>query len=217
MTLLVELVTYNGHNNGCVDLWKSDLVNRLYRNLPSTSPLCQYAVTRYAVNAGNMTQEKWEAHPKSFMIDLLLVAIPVKGGSIKRKLKEENCDSCNFHEHKGDKEAIAACKMRQQKEGLWFSSFLRACMSEVYDMEDAMLESKSHAQTEENPKYEPDMLEKKEDKAMPSSAGVGLPSDSTFSFTIPRGVDGRSQMEPPVSIWEDLEAYDDYEILLHGG
>ena len=90
-------------------------------------------------------------------------------------------------------------------------------MSEVYDMEDAMLESKSHAQTEENPKDEPDTLEKKEDKAIPFSAGVGLPSDSTFSFTIPRGVDDRSQMEPPVSNWEDLEAYDDYEILLHGG
>lgn len=27
----------------------------------------------------------------------------------------------------------------------------------------------------------------------------------------------KSEMGPPVSNWEDLEAYDDYEILLHGG
>jgi len=219
MTLLVELTTYSRQNNGVRDQWSTSLIRTLYDTLPSTSPLCQYAVkTRAAYqHPGEMTKKKYEKYPQSFLIDLLMIAVPMKGLSILRNIKEELSDPCNFHEHKGDKKAIAVCKMRQQKERLWFASFLRACMSEVYDMEEAMLKAKSHAQTEEKSEHLADMPEKKDHAAMPFSASVGLPSNSTFSFTISRGVDAGSEMGPPVSNWEDLEAYDDYEILLHGG
>jgi len=219
MTLLVELTTHNRQNSGVKHEWSWSLIRTLYDALPSTCPLCQYVVkTRAAYQwPSQMTKKKYEKYPQSFLIDLLIIAVPMKGPSTLRNLKEELSDSCNFHEHKDDKKAIAVCKMRQQKEGPWFASFLRACMSEVYDMEEAMLEAKSHAQAQEKPEHMTDMPEKNDHAAMPFSAGVGLPSNSTFSFTISRGVDAGSEMGPPVSNWEDVEAYDDYEILLHGG
>jgi hypothetical protein len=167
-----------------------------------------------------MTKEMYEEYPQSFLIDLLLVAVPTtvnRGSSSIRKLREEVCNCCNFHEHKGDKKEIAACKLRQQKEGLFLANFLRACMSEVYDIEDEELKAESDERTEDVPEHKAAVLEEKFDPAMPLPAGVEMTNEKVGVDEIPREVDGRLGTGLLVNIWEGLGAHDDYEILLHGG
>jgi hypothetical protein len=167
-----------------------------------------------------MTKEMYEEYPQSFLVDLLLVAVPTAtymGTSSVRKLREEVCNCCNFHEHKGNKEKIAACKLRQQEEGVFLASFLRACMSEVYDIEDEELEAESDESTEDASENKAAVPEEKFDPAMPLPAGIEMTNGKVGVDEIPREVDGRLDTGLLVNIWEGLGAHDDYEILLHGG
>lgn len=82
MTLMVELITHNTCNHGCKGTWSWDVITNLYLHLPSTSLLHKYAVAFYAV-APRITQDEWEDYPKSFMIDLLTVTVPLRGTSTK--------------------------------------------------------------------------------------------------------------------------------------
>ncbi|KAF2630391.1 hypothetical protein BU25DRAFT_408342 [Macroventuria anomochaeta] len=66
---------------------------------------------------------------------MLLTTTPLKRVS-RLKLKEEIRDSCNFHAHPSSA-SITACKKRQLRDGAFYSSFLRACMSEVYALEES--------------------------------------------------------------------------------
>jgi hypothetical protein len=164
-----------------------------------------------------MTKEMYEEYPQSFLIDLLMVVVPTmptRGSSSIRKLREEVSNCCNFHEHKGGKEEIAACKLRQQREGLFLANFLRACMSEVYDIEDEELEVESDERTEEDKAAVP---EERFDLAMPLPAGVEMANEKVEVDEIPREVDGRLDTGLLANIWEGLRAHDDYEILLHCG
>ena len=72
--------------------------------------------------------------PKDFLVDMLLTTTPMKRVS-RLKLKEEIRDACNFHAHPGHA-ATVLCKKRQVRDGAFYSSFLRACMSEVYALEE---------------------------------------------------------------------------------
>jgi hypothetical protein len=64
----------------------------------------------------------------------LLTTTPMKRVS-RLKLKEEIRDCCNFHAHPSQP-SVVACKKRQLRDGAFYSSFLRACMSEVYALEE---------------------------------------------------------------------------------
>jgi hypothetical protein len=74
-----------------------------------------------------------EPLPPVFLIDMLMVLGPMKGD--RTKAKDELHNSCKFHDHKSETETVD-CKRRQQLDGTFYVSLLRACMSEVYAAED---------------------------------------------------------------------------------
>ncbi|KAJ8113994.1 hypothetical protein OPT61_g4016 [Boeremia exigua] len=134
MTLLVELQNYNRDKKGHRDLWPP--YTELYAGLPSAAPLCKYLVKEAAVyrDLTKIKRSKLDELPKDFLVDMLLTTTPMKRVS-RLKLKEEIRDSCHFHAHPGHA-ATAQCKKRQLRDGAFYSSFLRACMSEVYALEE---------------------------------------------------------------------------------
>lgn len=134
MTLLVELQNYNRDKSGQRDLWPP--YAELYTGLPSTAPLCKYLVKEAAVyrDLTRIKRTKLDDLPKDFLVDMLLTTTPMKRVS-RLKLKEEIRDACNFHAHPGHA-ATVLCKKRQVRDGAFYSSFLRACMSEVYALEE---------------------------------------------------------------------------------
>ncbi|KAF3042224.1 hypothetical protein E8E12_009814 [Didymella heteroderae] len=134
MTLLVELQNYNRDRKGQRDLWPP--YTELYAGLPSSAPLCKYLVKEAAVyrDLTKIKRPKLDDLPKDFLVDMLLTTTPMKRVS-RLKLKEEIRDSCNFHAHPSHP-SVVACKKRQLRDGAFYSSFLRACMSEVYALEE---------------------------------------------------------------------------------
>jgi len=134
MTLLVELQNYNRDKKGHRDLWPP--YAELYAGLPSAAPLCKYLVREAAVyrDLTKIKRTKLEDLPRDFLVDMLLTTTPMKRVS-RLKLKEELRDSCVFHAHPGHA-ATVLCKRRQVRDGAFYSSFLRACMSEVYALEE---------------------------------------------------------------------------------
>ncbi|KAJ4339504.1 hypothetical protein N0V87_003202 [Didymella glomerata] len=134
MTLLVDLQNYNRDRKGQRDLWPP--YTELYAGLPSSAPLCKYLVKEAAVyrDLTKIKRAKLDDLPKDFLVDMLLTTTPMKRVS-RLKLKEEIRDSCNFHAHPSHP-SVVACKKRQLRDGAFYSSFLRACMSEVYALEE---------------------------------------------------------------------------------
>jgi hypothetical protein len=134
MTLLAELQNYNRDKKGQRDLWPP--YNELYAGLPSAAPLCKYLVKEAAVyrDLTKIKRSKLDDLPKDFLVDMLLTTTPLKRVS-RLKLKEEIRDACNFHCH-ASHNATVSCKRRQLRDGAFYSSFLRACMSEVYAAEE---------------------------------------------------------------------------------
>jgi len=192
MTLIIELMTHNIYNHGRKETWSWDIIDNLYLHLPSTSSLRKYAVAFYAVFGPWITKDEWEDYPKSFMIDLLTVTVPLRGTSDKRRRKEDLCDPCNFHEHGGDKNARAACKSSRQQSGGWLAGFLRACMSEVYDYDDARLLANSNMKKDDSTKLKAAVPEEKVHTAVPSPAGVETANEEIEVDDISRGVDDSS-------------------------
>jgi len=191
MTMLNELMTHNIYNRGRKETWSWDIIANLYLHLPSTSPLRKYAVAFYAVFGPRISTDEWEDYPKSFMIDLLTVTVPLGGTSNKKRRKEDLCDPCNFHEHGGDKNVIAICKKSQQKSGPWLAGFLRACVSEVYDYDDARLLAKSNMKKGDSTGLKAVVPEEKDHVAVPSSASVGMANEKV-EVDVSRGVDDSS-------------------------
>lgn len=134
MTLLVELQNHNRDKKGHRDLWPP--YSDLYAGLPSCAPLCKYLVKEAAVyrDLTKIKRSKLDELPKDFLVDMLLTSTPMKRVS-RLKLKEEIRDSCTFHAHPSHS-ATLLCKKRQLRDGAFYSSFLRACMSEVYALEE---------------------------------------------------------------------------------
>lgn len=134
MTLLVDLQNYNRDRKGQRDLWPP--YTELYAGLPSSAPLCKYLVKEAAVyrDLTKIKRAKLDDLPKDFLVDMLLTTTPMKRVS-RLKLKEEIRDGCNFHAHPSHP-SVVACKKRQLRDGAFYSSFLRACMSEVYALEE---------------------------------------------------------------------------------
>jgi hypothetical protein len=56
-------------------------------------------------------------------------------------------DCCNFHKHRDDF-AAEACWRRQLDDGAFCTGFLRACMSEIYDIEHQEAEAELKAKKE---------------------------------------------------------------------
>ncbi|KZM19389.1 uncharacterized protein EKO05_0002967 [Ascochyta rabiei] len=135
MTLLVELQNYNRDKKGQRDLWPP--YQELYAGLPSHAPLCRYLVQEAAVyrDLTKLKRSKLDELPKDFLVDMLLTTTPLKRVS-RLKLKEEIRDSCHFHAH-ATRDAAVLCKKRQARDGAFYASFLRACMSEVYVSEES--------------------------------------------------------------------------------
>lgn len=135
ITLLVELQNYNRDKRGQRDLWPP--YQELYAGLPSAAPLCKYLVKEAAVyrDLTKIKRSKLDELPKDFLVDMLLTTTPLKRVS-RLKLKEEIRDACNFHAH-ASHNATVSCKRRQLRDGAFYSSFLRACMSEVYAAEES--------------------------------------------------------------------------------
>lgn len=135
MTLLVDLQNYNRDKKGQRDLWPP--YQELYAGLPSSAPLAKYLVKEAAVyrDLTKIKRAKLDDLPKDFLVDMLLTTTPLKRVS-RLKLKEEIRDSCNFHAHAG-RDAAILCKRRQLRDGAFYVSFLRACMSEVYASEES--------------------------------------------------------------------------------
>jgi hypothetical protein len=136
MTLLVELQNFNRDRKGQRDLWPP--YAELYAGLSSAAPLCKYLVREAAVyrDLTKIKRSKLDELPKDFLVDMLLTTTPLKRVS-RLKLKDEIRDSCNFHDHK-NRDLIIGCKKRQMRDGAFYVSFLRACLSEVYALEDQL-------------------------------------------------------------------------------
>lgn len=82
-----------------------------------------------------MTSSELDNLPHGFLVDMLLLSVPLKRVS-RNALKLEVCEPCNFHEHPNNRDSLIACKKSQLRDGAFYVSFLRACMSEVYALED---------------------------------------------------------------------------------
>ncbi len=147
MTLLVDLQNYNRDRKGQRDLWPP--YSELYAGLPSSAPLCKYLVKEAAVyrDLTKIKRAKLDELPKDFLVDMLLTTTPLKRVS-RLKLKEEIRDSCNFHNH-ASREAVIICKKRQLRDGAFYSSFLRAVMSEVYAAEESTEQWDGESETTE--------------------------------------------------------------------
>ena len=147
MTLLVDLQNYNRDKKGQRDLWPP--YQELYTGLPSSAPLCRYLVKEAAVyrDLTKIKRSKLDELPKDFLVDMLLTTTPLKRVS-RLKLKEEIRDSCNFHCH-ATRDAMILCKKRQLRDGAFYSSFLRACMSEVYASEESTEQWDGESETTE--------------------------------------------------------------------
>lgn len=144
MTLLVELYNLNQGKE------KSDMrktLQELYDAVAASSPLCKYLVKRTAVYGDfrNIKRSTLEELPKEFLVDMLLATTPLKRVN-RAKLKEETRDSCNFHEHSSSEETVS-CKRRQLRDGAFYVSFLRACMSEVYAQEEDVAQLQTPSST----------------------------------------------------------------------
>lgn len=147
MTLLVDLQNYNRDKKGQRDLWPP--YAELYAGLPSTAPLCKYLVKEAAVyrDLTRIKRAKLDDLPKDFLVDMLLTTTPLKRVS-RLKLKEEIRDCCNFHAH-ATRDATVVCKKRQVRDGAFYVSFLRACMSEVYALEESTEQWDGESETTE--------------------------------------------------------------------
>lgn len=147
MTLLVELQNYNRDKRGHRDLWPP--YQELYAGLPSTAPLCKYLVKEAAVyrDLTKIKRASLDDLPKDFLVDMLLTTTPLKRVS-RMKLKEELRDPCVFHGH-ASRDATVLCKKRQRRDGAFYSSFLRACMSEVYALEESAEQWDGESETTE--------------------------------------------------------------------
>ncbi|KAF9694843.1 hypothetical protein EKO04_006996 [Ascochyta lentis] len=147
MTLLVELQNYNRDKKGQRDLWPP--YQELYAGLTSAAPLCRYLVKEAAVyrDLTKIKRSKLDDLPKDFLVDMLLTTTPLKRVS-RLKLKEEIRDSCNFHAH-ATRDAAVLCKKRQLRDGAFYASFLRACMSEVYASEESTEQWDGESETTE--------------------------------------------------------------------
>ena len=136
MTLLVELQNFQRDRKGQRDLWPP--YQELYAGLSSAAPLCKYLVREAAVyrDLTKIKRSKLDDLPKDFLVDMLLTTTPLKRVS-RLKLKDEIRDSCNFHDH-ASRDLMISCKKRQMRDGAFYVSFLRACLSEVYALEDQL-------------------------------------------------------------------------------
>jgi hypothetical protein len=107
---------------------------RAIRPLPSSSPICKFAVKRAAVHSRLDAIEKstLEKLPQAYLTDIIQASLPLER-DLRSELEEELRDSCNFHEHY-DEYTTKACKTKQHRDSAFYTGFLRACMSEVYDV-----------------------------------------------------------------------------------
>jgi hypothetical protein len=123
--------------------------------------LCKYLVREAAVyrDLTKIKRSKLDELPKDFLVDMLLTTTPLKRVS-RLKLKDEIRDSCNFHDHQ-TRDLMISCKKRQMRDGAFYVSFLRACLSEVYALEDQLEQLDGESVTTEV--MQADMLALEED------------------------------------------------------
>jgi hypothetical protein len=140
MTLLVALTHSNPSKISQRDCLVA--VTELYDAVPSTSPMCQFLVKLLTITMGfrASTKLRLEPLPSMFLVDMVMILGSLKGD--RSKLKDEIHDCCGFHEHK-DRGEVIKCKRLQKLDGAFYVSFLRACMSEVYAVEDSKVGKRS--------------------------------------------------------------------------
>lgn len=144
MTVLVELVDLNSDKISQKDIFKA--VEELYDAIPSTASICRYLVRRVAVQSS--FSDRWkpllETSPHAFLVDMLMTIGPRKFD--RTKFKEENRSSCKYHDHELKTEYMTdtlQCMRRQRRDGAFYASFLRSCLSEVSAAEDCKAASMS--------------------------------------------------------------------------
>ncbi|KAF1947073.1 hypothetical protein EJ02DRAFT_462015 [Clathrospora elynae] len=208
MTVLVELTLFNQDNKGKTNSWKNQLLlEELCGALPSTSHIYQFAVKRMALYGtfDTMKRSALELLPGPFLLDIIQVALPLTSKH-QPKLMQDLGDSCNFHEHK-HKGEVKVCKKRQRRDEAFYASFLRACMSEVYDIEDAEVEAKTKttktkaeaAEVEENTK-----VVEAEAKAKATEANTKAKAEAEI---VQRAMEAIQSPSEIVDLWNDLEAH----------
>jgi hypothetical protein len=136
MTILVELCAFSWKRVAQRDCFKA--IGELYGAIPSNTPICQYLLKRLATYSGFGTWIKpyLESMPPALLVDLILLIGPLKNN--QTTLEKAVRNSCNFHDHQSRTEVLD-CKKWQRRDGAFYVSFLRVCMSEVYLAEDHTL------------------------------------------------------------------------------
>jgi hypothetical protein len=120
MTVLVEVSRLNSSRvSNCLKA-----IVELYDSLPSSSPICRYLVKSVAANTSFTEKMRFhlEPLPPMVLIDMVMVLGVLKGDYCDN-VKGELNDSCNFHDHKTE---VVDCKGRQQLDGTFYASLLRA-------------------------------------------------------------------------------------------
>jgi hypothetical protein len=150
MTLLVELTLFNSYNKGNVDSWtRVSLIQELHDAMPTTSAIYVFTITRAALHDDFNTLTSTLALdelPQEFLINMMQMSLPLEFD--RRSMIEGTlCNSCLFYLHE-DPQDDNACKKRHLRNGAFYISFQRACMSEVYGIEHEEAEAELKAENE---------------------------------------------------------------------
>jgi hypothetical protein len=160
MTLLVELTLFNSYNKGNADSWTHvSLIQELHDAMPTTSAIYVFAITRAALHDDFNTMTSTLALdelplPHESLINMMRMSHPLEFD--RRSMIEGTLrNSCLFYLHE-DPQDDDACKKRHLRNGAFYTSFQRACKSEVYGIE--------HEEAEAELKAENEALQRKAEK-----------------------------------------------------
>ena len=113
----------------------------LYEKLPSSSPMRLYIARQTArmwvkYEKHEQGRDVLDDYPKQLVTDVLHTILAVPRDILPAKgLKAAVWCPCNYHEHITEQEKDK-CKVQQAADGAFYLSFLRACMSEVYKIDE---------------------------------------------------------------------------------
>lgn len=133
MTLLVELDKAQAIKGG--KSGQGLLLTAIYAKLPSSAYLVKYITksVAYSWDLNRMDKTALMRMPKEFFVDVLLALSPGKHSTVSYDLAAALDKSCNFHEHEGSREK-RACYESWQRDGAFFTSFVRACLKEAEEI-----------------------------------------------------------------------------------
>lgn len=171
MVALGELVACNENMVSATDCL--DAVRELCDAVPLGAPIFRFLIMKLIL-IGDFTSEGWreqlENLPAAILVDFIEPSSESKIAPFHNSLEEQLLLCCEFHDHEDD-DHRDNCETIQIRDMAFYRSFARACMNEVYAIEDGEAEHEEIG-THKRPKVSTTSEDHRE-KSKPEAAKLG--------------------------------------------